>query len=130
MSPAIPLWRAVHKVLPVKNKDRVKNPDELQAMWLKSQFYWCAKYVCCGITNEKLADESAVALLDEQMYKTDALSALSRAHKDFVQLLNPRRGSSKNMKNVESHFRAQAAKFNDIATTIDLRECVTTAMPM
>lgn len=54
-------------------------PDELQAICLKAQLYGRAKDLRSVITAEQLVCDGAVALLVGQIYKRDALSAVSKA---------------------------------------------------
>lgn len=90
--------------------------------------YGRAKDLCSGISDDQLFGDNAASLIVNAIYKGDALSVVSEAYKAFNQLINTQRGTLKNVKNFESRFSAQVAKFNSTSTTIKLTECITALM--
>lgn len=100
----------------------------MQAICLKSQLYGLAKDLCSGISNEQLIGDGAVDLIVGKLYQRDALTAVSEAYRAFNQLWNTRRSNNETVKNFESRFSAQVARFNSISTTTKLPECITALM--
>ena len=120
------MWEAFNDALPDSNNNKI--PAGLSAICLKSQLFGRAKDLCSGITNAQLLGDDGVKLIVESIYQRDALSVVSEAFKAFNQLWNTRCGSAESMKNFESRFSAQVAKFNSIATTTKLPEYTTALM--
>ena len=67
-------------------------------------------------------------LIVDCIYQRDAMSVVSEAIRSFNKLLNTRRNSHENMKNFESRFSAQSAKFNSLSQTTKLPECIIALM--
>lgn len=123
---SVKLWQTFHNALPDSNSNMI--PTALQAVCLKSQLYGRAKDLCSGISEAELVAEGAVDLLVGEIYQKDALTVVSEAYRAFNQLWNTRRGTNETMKNFESRFSAQVAKFNSKSTTTKLPECITALM--
>lgn len=123
---AVHLWQMFHDALPDSNSNKI--PLALQAICLKSQLYGRAKDLCSGISSQQLKGNGAVDLLLGTVYQRDALTVVSEAYRAFNALWNTRRGNNESMKNFESRFSAQVAKFNSISTTTKLPECITALM--
>ena len=123
---SVTLWNAFHDVLPDSNSNKI--PEKLRAICLKSQLFGRAKDLCSGITNEELLGDDGVKKITEAIYQRDALSVVSEAFRAFNLLWNTRRSNTESMKNFESRFSAQVAKFNSISDTTKLPECITALM--
>lgn len=123
---AVHLWQMFNNALPASNNNKI--PAALQAICLKSQLYGRAKDLCSGITDQQLTSDGAVELLVGRVYQRDALTVVSEAYRAFNALWSTRRNANENMKNFESRFSAQVAKFNSISTTTKLPECITALM--
>ena len=110
---AVKLWQAFNDALPDRNSNKI--PTGLRAICLNSQLYGGAKELCSGISDEQLLTTEGVKSIVDCIYQRDALSVVSEAFRSFNALLNTRRGDNENMKNFESRFSAQVAKFNWIS---------------
>lgn len=69
-----------------------------KAPCLKSQFYGRVKDLCSGVTDDQLAGENALSLIEGAIYYRDALSVVSEDCEGFNKLLNTRKGPSESMK--------------------------------
>ena len=123
---SVKLWQTFHNALPDSNSNKI--PPALQAICLKSQLYGRAKDLCSGISEVQLTGDHAVDLIVGKIYQKDALSVVSEAYRAFNQLWSTRRSNNETMKNFESRFSAQVAKFNSISATTRLPECITALM--
>ena len=125
---AVSLCQTFHNKMPDSNSNKI--PTALQAVCLKSKLYGRDKDLCSGIADILLTTDAAVDLIVGKIYQKDALSVVSEAYRAFNQLWNTRRSSIDTMKNFESRFSDQVAKFNSISTTTKLPECITALMPL
>lgn len=67
-------------------------------------------------------------LILECIYQRDAFSVASEAYPAFNNLLNFHIGTSETMKDYESRFAAQMAKFNSIILVTKLPGCIKALM--
>lgn len=123
---SVKLWNAFNDALPDNNSTKI--PTRLRALCLKSQLFGRAADLCSGIDDESLTTTEGVKLIVDCIYQRDALSVVSEAFRAFNALLNTRRGDTENMKNFQSRFSAQVAKFNAISNTTKPPECSTALM--
>ena len=120
---SVKLWSAFHDKLPVANANKI--PDELRGIMLQSQLYGRAKDLCKKLSDVKIQSKGGSDAIVNAVCKRDALSAVSDVYRDYMALLNLKRGSNEMFKNFESRFEAQVSKFNAHSTVTKIPEALT-----
>ena len=120
---SVKLWSAFHDKLPVANANKI--PDELRGIMLQSQLYGRAKDLCKKLSDVTIQSKGGSDAIVNAVCKRDALSAVSDVYRDYMALLNLKRGSNEMFKNFESRFEAQVSKFNAHSTVTKIPEALT-----
>lgn len=105
---------AYYNALPEANSNHVA--PNLRAILLRSQLFGRSCGLCSAITVAQLVLEQEVSLIFAAVYKRNALSVVSEAYKT-LNSLRRERNSGESMKNFESRFSTQVAKFKSISNT-------------
>ena len=101
---AVQSWSSFHNRLPTTNNSKI--PIGLRGIMLHSHLYGRAKDICKNIPLAKIESNDGVDAICYALHKRDALSVVSNAYSDFLQLLSTKRDTPENYSNFESRFSA------------------------
>lgn len=103
-------------------------PKELRGIFLTSQLFGLARYLCTGIDNHVIASDSGAQAIVNALHQRYELTVISEIFRDLKEILSTRRGSNESLRGVESRFAAQMSKFNSLDTRTKLPESLTALM--
>ena len=105
---AVRSWTAFQGKLPDSNSKKI--PKSLRGIMLHSHLYGSAKDICKGIPFDEIQSVDGVDKICKSLYEKDALTIVSNAYCDFLNLLMTKQGNHESFRNYESRFAASLAK--------------------